>query len=26
VERATGCTVNIYMNDGYPAVMKKEVG
>ena len=21
VERATGCTVNIYMNDGYPAVM-----
>ena len=21
VERSTGCTVNIYMNDGYPAVM-----
>ena len=21
VERTTGCTVNIYMNDGYPAVM-----
>ena len=21
IERATGCTVNIYMNDGYPAVM-----
>ena len=21
VERATGCSVNIYMNDGYPAVM-----
>lgn len=21
VERATGCTVNVYMNDGYPAVM-----
>lgn len=21
VERATGCTVNIYMNDGYPAVL-----
>ena len=21
IERSTGCTVNIYMNDGYPAVM-----
>ena len=21
IERATGCTINIYMNDGYPAVM-----
>ena len=21
VERQTGCTVNIYMNDGYPAIM-----
>ncbi|MBE6957523.1 MAG: N-acetyldiaminopimelate deacetylase [Ruminococcaceae bacterium] len=24
VERATGCTVNIYMNDGYPAVMNPD--
>lgn len=24
VERLTGCTVNIYMNDGYPAVMNPE--
>ena len=24
IERSTGCTVNIYMNDGYPAVMNPE--
>lgn len=24
IERATGCTVSIYMNDGYPAVMNPE--
>ena len=21
IERSTGCTVNVYMNDGYPAIM-----
>ncbi len=24
IERGTGCTVNVYMNDGYPAVMNPE--
>ena len=26
IERTTGCTVNIHMNDGYPAVIEKSLG